>query len=557
VEEPQAVLAIGLDGATFDILDPWIRDGTLPALARLRRAGSSGRLASTVPPLTAPAWSSFMTGKNPGKHGVLHFFPLQRGSGAIEASASVVNSRVLRGQTLWDVLSRQGYRTAVLNVPMTYPPHEVNGVLVSGMLAPAGSRDYTHPPALASELGDYRVDLDYFLGEKMGRHENVPPLERLVTELRDLLEVRGRTAENFFGRENWDFFMVVFTGTDRLGHFLWPYHFPDHEEQQATPLHRAVRDYYVRLDRIVGALVEAAGDQSAVLLMSDHGMGPASDRVVYLNQWLQGQGLLRQLPVSSSWRNPNRWLAALGLSRDRLACLKNRLPTDGPVGRRVAKASRWPLPIDYQRSRAHFRTIYVSVGGIYIGEQYERGSPEYDRLCGSIIDGLAQIRDQETGESVVERVAHGRDIYPGESLQGAPDVIVVLKPRYRCNHRLGSAAVVGPRVETHAGRRVVGDHRSDGIFIAAGAGIRQSGEPVAGLRLEDLSPTILYLLDADIPRGLDGAVIEKAIDPHLLSRREPRYTDAHTDTDADGAPEGSPAHRSALTDRLRALGYVD
>jgi len=555
------VLVIGLDGATFDVLDPWLEDGTLPTLSKMRNKGVYGRLLSTIPPLTAPAWTSFMTGKNPGKHGVLNFFSDISSEGEkLGGQFTPVNSTSIQSEVLWEILSRQGYRTGVVNVPLTYPPQPVNGFIISGMLTPLGANDFTYPRELAFSLDDYQIDLDYFLGDEMGHHEYLPHLEQLINELRNLLEIRAKTVKELLTREKSDFFMVVFTGTDRLGHFLWPYHFtpkgPSTDNSNVV-LYNAVRGYYRRLDSLIKELIDVAGSDVTVIIMSDHGMGSAPDKVVYLNQWLHSEDLLRMLPWSSGWKNPNSWLTALGLSRDRLVRLKNLVPTSRFLQNKITSAARLEIPIDHFNSKAYFRTIYMSVGGIYIEPRIRQDHQAYEGLCNQIIERIEQIQDPETGEGVIDLISRGSEIYLGDSLKNAPDIVVVLKSRYRSNHRLGSNAIIKSRIETRHAERVLGDHRPEGIFIASGPGVCQTSDAFTGLKIEDLAPTILYLLGAEIPESMDGQIIRNAIETSLLKKKPPRYvkdvdvkmTSQHVDLTSE--------QEESIKNRLRALGYID
>src|SRR4030067_3374011 len=156
-EKMKKVFIIGIDSATFDIMTPMMVDGDLPNIARLVRSGTSGRLMSTVPPVTPPAWVSFMTGKNPGKHGVFDFYvPPSYGY-----NRPVLNSGYIKAKTIWRILSDHGLRVGVINLPMTYPPEDVKGFIIPGMqYSFNGGRGFSHPPELLQEIkrrvGDYR-----------------------------------------------------------------------------------------------------------------------------------------------------------------------------------------------------------------------------------------------------------------------------------------------------------------------------------------------------------------------------------------------------------------
>src|SRR5690606_17716249 len=148
VTEKRRIVVIGLDGATWDLLRPRMNDGRLPNLARLARSGATGDLESIYPPETPAAWPSFMTGKNPGKHGVFDFLVYDPES----KTERPVNAGLRVGKTLWEYLSDAGKTSLVLNVPPTYPPASIRGAMVTDFLTPADAQDYTHPRELAAEF---------------------------------------------------------------------------------------------------------------------------------------------------------------------------------------------------------------------------------------------------------------------------------------------------------------------------------------------------------------------------------------------------------------------
>jgi predicted AlkP superfamily phosphohydrolase/phosphomutase len=218
------VLVIGLDGATWAALDPLMADGRMPALAALVGRGFRAPLESTVPPVTAPAWSSFITGQNPGRHGIYQFYEIDpwseralgRGAETFLAEPGVVvNGRALGGPKLWEVAGAAGRRCATVNLPMTYPPSEINGLMVTDMLTPPGSRKFTTPPELADELGDYEIDLT------PREKDFTSSDDAFLARAEEVLDKRGRAVLGLFEREPWDLFVAVFTETDRLQHRYW------------------------------------------------------------------------------------------------------------------------------------------------------------------------------------------------------------------------------------------------------------------------------------------------------------------------------------------------
>ncbi|HEO70180.1 MAG TPA: phosphodiesterase, partial [Candidatus Hydrogenedentes bacterium] len=279
----QRVLVIGLDCAT-----PQFVFGSdafeLPNLQRLAASGCWGRLKSCHPPITVPAWASMMSGRDPGALGLYGF--RNRADHSYDALFTA-NAQAVRVPRVWDIVSRRGKKVVVLGVPQTYPPRPVNGWLVSGFLAPDTRVDYTYPKALKAELegalGEYILDVkDFRTEDKAG----------LLKRLHGLLDNRFDAAEYLLDTKPWDFFMLVEMGLDRLHHGFWRNADPHHPEFIAgNPYQHAFRDYYRAMDERIGRLVERVGEETAVLVVSDHG-ARAMHGGVCINQWLIQQGLL-------------------------------------------------------------------------------------------------------------------------------------------------------------------------------------------------------------------------------------------------------------------------
>ncbi|MCI0527213.1 MAG: alkaline phosphatase family protein, partial [Nitrospira sp.] len=288
------VLVIGLDGGTFDLVRPWVAEGKLPNLARLLQSGSYGELQSTFPPMTFPAWTTFMTGKNPGNHGIFDFTERKPGSYEIE----FVNAKRRQSKTIWKILSEAGKRVGVVAVPVTYPPEEINGVMICGFDAPgvASKADSTsmYPSQLYQELqksiGGYIISADIMKYMNEGRpHEALPIILKTI-------ERKADTAKYLLQREPWDCFMILFGESDLIGHHYWKYHDPKsplHDPHEFPECARAVLTVYQTLDRIIGELTALVSEDTVMILMSDHGFGGAGDKVIYLNRWLESVGLLK------------------------------------------------------------------------------------------------------------------------------------------------------------------------------------------------------------------------------------------------------------------------
>ena len=314
------VLVVALDGADFRLLRPWMDAGELPWLARLACEGAHGTLRSVAPPLTPPAWVSFATGKHPGHHGVFGF--TERGDD--HEALRPVNAGTIRGATLWDYLREFGVRSAVVGVPMTYPPTPLPGALISGFMTPAGRRDFTHPRDLLDELesrfGPYPLYLDVPV---FSANMSAGSVERFLRVLRHEADYKFRAAGWLAERTDARLVMLHVWGTDRIQHELWNLldeTHPQHNARLAARVRGPIMDYFRALDRQIGALREALGGDVTTLVVSDHGFGPVR-YVVDLNWWLAQEGFIRFRRHASSLSR----VSARRLNRMKPSCASHQL----------------------------------------------------------------------------------------------------------------------------------------------------------------------------------------------------------------------------------------
>lgn len=561
MQKSNRVLIIGLDGATWDVLDPWINDGSLPHLARLRQSGSWGVLLSTIPPLTAPAWSTFMTGKRPGKHGMFHFIDMFGEDETVDGKRQILNARDLKSSTLWDIMGHHDRKVALINVPMTYPPRPVNGFMITGLLTPRNATTFTYPPELSREITDYVIDLDRFIDTKPFQTQRdaevVAPTLSLVQEFRDMLEKRARCSLSLMNSKPWDIFMVVFTGTDRMGHYLWPYHrYADASESpEIQGLCQAVHRYYIRLDEIVGELVERAGKEVMVVVMSDHGMGPRQVKRIHCNYWLYQQGWLSVKTDKSRITNPDGWLKRLGLPRDKIGRVSVRIPGLAR-SRLVKKAVKSRLAtVDVEQSRAYCVPMWNTIMGIRINLTGERKEALYQEIVG----GLKKIVDPETGQRVVQQVYRGADYYHGPYADNIPDMIVSMKQDYVCTFQLRNYSSVVTKRQLPSKR---GNHRFEGVFIASGPNVVSNPEPLVNLIIEDIAPTVLYLMDLPVPSDMDGRVLTEILAPNVLDswpikQGKPVGLWPSEDEAVFDDRGISDEDEKQIRERLKALGYIE
>jgi predicted AlkP superfamily phosphohydrolase/phosphomutase len=547
------LLIFGLDGATFDLIQPWVAEGHLPNLGRLMQGGVWGDLASTLPPVTSPAWPSFMTGVNPGKHSVFDFIRPNAGE------FTLVNATSIRAPTIWQIASQAGLRVGVINVPVTYPVQPVNGFMVSGLLSPTDG-DIAYPSDLlspyAAKLGPYRVALRHQY--KAGNEE------AFLGDALDLIETRGRYALQLMADQPWDLFMVHFIALDNLQHAFWklidPTH-PRYRPELAEKYGDGLLQAYQRVDQQMGLLIEQAqtlDSQVNVVAMSDHGFGPLH-YIVNLNMYLLEHGLLhlKRRPLTQL----KAWLMRFGLTPANVYRWMEKLSLQNIVAR-VSKQSRnqvvgkflsfndvdWGRTIAY--SMGHVGQVYLNRRGREPHGIVGSGS-EYKAARTRVVEVLHKLTHPETGRVLLDDVIFGPDVTQGPFADQAPDLHVIFDG-YRCI--TFPLFATNNEVVTQQIRGDSGCHRSNGIFIGHGPAFQQ-GATVEGSQIVDLAPTILYLADLPVPGDMDGRVLADALRPGLLKANPVRYIRTEGDQAADEmALSGEDA--AEIEDRLRALGYL-
>jgi predicted AlkP superfamily phosphohydrolase/phosphomutase len=505
------VAIFGMDGADLDLLGPWMDDGSLPALARLRANGSCGRLASTIPPLSPEAWSSFATGTNPGKHGVVNFVQPQAGGYGLMFNTGAAR----RGRTFWRLLGEADLRVGVVNVPMTYPPEPVHGFMVSGPDTPGLQSEFTWPRDLKPELLDavpsYEIHGDYW-----GRVTAEEYLRRLVATVESHGQAWAYLLEKFAP----DCFVGVFGSSDRAQHFLWKYAGASGAGMAPGKVNPLLAVYQA-IDRAVASCLAVLGEKTTVAVMSDHGGGPC-DKAVYLDRWLQEQSLL-------VYRSDERWHRSLlrrGYQWSRGALprsLKDWLKHRFSDARQQMEGAVLRPPIDWERTRAFFTGtesayVYLNLRGRFPQGTVAPGK-EAEDLRRRIADGLAAVRDPETGESIVEAIYRREEIYHGEPehLALLPDLVVNWKGYHYVVRSAWGEPAASPRVIVERGLRtgdagrlmaleLSGCHRPEGLLLVSGPGIAP-GTAIRGASIMDLAPTVLSWFGLPAPAEMDGRVL--------------------------------------------------
>jgi len=551
------VLVIGLDGVPWSLVRDWASAGYLPNLARLIARGASGPLASTMPPTSGPAWSSFATGMNPGKTGIYDFLYRRPGSYVFPP----INASMRDGASLWRIASDAGRRVVVVNVPISYPVESVNGVLVSGWMTPYFATDFTWPPEVGDEIrrvvGDYRIYPAETFSE--GRKAS------FFAASDRLLDMLTETNLHLMRTREWDLFVTVYFDTDRVLHQLWHYLDAGHPWRAADDrrdLSGPVRRYFERLDRDVGRLCEQAGEGTRVVIMSDHGMGRAS-RFVVLNNLLLETGFLRLKSDAMTrlkafafrrgltLRNVHRLADRLGLAKH--AEYKNVYSFDAILKKVFLSFDN----VDWARTRAysfgrHYGAVFLNVRGREPLGCVDRGDA-YERTRDELIAAVSSYVDPELGRPVIGRCLKGEEVYHGARAGEAPDV--VLLPMDESDIFYGLSDFGSNRVWDST-YRYSGMHRDHGLLIVDGPGVR-CGHEVLSADIVDLAPTCLHWLGLDVPGDMDGHVLEALLAEEYRRVNPVRVSAPSARPASRGERVFSPSEEQEILQRLRDLGYLN
>ncbi len=546
------VLVIGLDGATYDIIDPLLDAGELPTLARIIREGARGTLQSTIPPNSAPAWTSFLTGVNPGKHGILDFREVDLRQYTLY-TGRFVNSTTFAGHTILDLIGQHTRGVVSFRVPMTYPVWPVNGILVAGYPTPDRKKAYTYPP----ELSDALTPIALHSHEEIARATPDDERANADYEIEVLLKHMGAWL-----RENrYDFYVAVTGITDGFHHKFWKYHDPTHplhDPRWPDELKNIIREYYRRLDRMVGDLLNLVDERWLVVVMSDHGGGPRPHRLFNTNAWLAQQGWL-SVRQGGSTRTLYQW------TRHGVEWLRSRLPRRNwlydhlpqALRRKAVEVRQGQGLIDWTRTQAYRVPLQFPAEGIEVNLRGRQPKgivtpEEYESLRTSIIAALREARDPATGLPVVRGIWRREEVYRGPYLDHMPDIVFLTADHLACGTDLEDVFTELPLSFLE---RLSGDHTMTGIALFWGEGV-QAGSRF-DLNIVDLPPTLVWTMGLEVPEDMDGRVLTEAftadyVRAHPVSFGPPYWQQGLGDEEVLTEEEEAEIRKA-----LAGLGYVE
>lgn len=518
------LLIIGLDGLNLPLVHTLLPPAVWPTLHGLMARGLSGPLRSVFPTHSAAAWASCMTGQTPARHGVLDFMVRQ-------SDGRYRHARPDPATTLWRSLGQAGLRGGVYNFPITFPPDPIDGWQVSGMLTPDPQR-MAAPPELAREVlahfPDYRIDVEW---KAYAGREGA-----LLADLTRLVRQQTAAARFLLQREALDYAAVAVIATDRLQHALWRYLDPAHPAytaQAAAHWQPGLHAFYRAVDDAVAQLVEVAGPDATVVIVSDHGFQPAMWQF-HVNDWLAQQGWLR---YASGPRRLERWIRRL--DHPRLQQWRRRA-----LGRwsRLVAAPGLAETLDWTGTLAYCPWSFQQGVRLNVRGRDPQGqlSPvEAERLLAEIAQALGALREPDSGQVVVRRVYRAGEVYEADSAERMPDLVLDLQP----NFALG---VYQQRLFEPTGFASA-DHALDGIITLVGPSIPPGS--LSDARLIDVAPTVLSLCQASIPPGMSGA-------PLVGHGRTPHNAPATAPGVSQDSGQLSPNEEAQVLAQLRNLGYM-
>jgi predicted AlkP superfamily phosphohydrolase/phosphomutase len=528
---------IGLDGATFSILDPLMENGTMPFIKEFMQTGVRAELLSTSNPLTPPAWISLMTGRSPGNHGVFDFIWAEERK--TDHYFTLYDFRDIQCETIWSIVSRQNGKVCSLNFPMMSPPPAVSGCIVPGLVSWKHLRRNVYPQGLYAQLKTlpgfnakelaWDFDLEKKAERGVPKEEYENWIEFHIRRERQWFEVTRHLMQH----DSCNLMAILFDGLDKISHMGWrfldPGLFPKQPSAWEKEIRRRCLNYFRELDGFLAEIAALAGPKARVFMASDHGFGPCWE-VFRVNSWLHSQGYL-------AWKE-------MGELDEK---------SEESVKRLV---ERHFVLLDWDRTTAYART--TTSNGIYIRVAREPGQTgippgEYHSFRRRLVEELKAIRDSTTGERIVKHILTKEEAYPGSHNEQAPDLTLVMRDHSFVSI-LNKEPIIYQRPE------IEGTHYPEGIFLARGPGIEQ-GVTLPPLSIVDVTPTLLHSLGLAIPSDFEGQFPTGLFTSSWLQEHACRMGEPTRPLDAHAFQAGEPVYEAEeeaqILRRLKALGYLE
>jgi predicted AlkP superfamily phosphohydrolase/phosphomutase len=498
----------GVDGLTFRVLHPLIKRGTLPNFQRLQQQGCEAVLESRYPPITPAAWMSLATGLKPAGHGVYDFWTYESHPGGSARRARIVTRRK-GGQAIWNILSEYGKQVLVINIPVTYPPEPVNGIMVSGYLTPSSNLDFTYPTTFKDVLyravPGYKIDLEK---EEIYSVTTSHKADRLIDATLYMTERRIELTTYLLKEQPWDFCFVAFVGADRLQHSLW---------EDICALDARAIEYFHLLDHGLGLILDQLGPDDCLFVVSDHGFQGVS-RSFEINEYLYSKGLLGLGSGACHSRNRARRISTLKHTIGRMGLLPLARRAKSSIRARAALEDVFddvskPLGADfdwehtsaYAPSHSSFPAGYAD---IFLSADFE---PE---CLAELRDDISHLSDPQSGKLLAATIYTTEVFGTGRYMPREPHLLLLPNDGITFRLSLGNERIWDDVRMRHDPSKVCGVHHIDGVLYAYGGGIKR-GFHAPHAEIYDIVPTVLHSMGLSVPGEFDGRVLSE-----LFAERE-------------------------------------
>jgi predicted AlkP superfamily phosphohydrolase/phosphomutase len=551
------VLVLALDGASFDVIEPLIKEGRLPHLSAWMKEGHAQKLPSTTPPVTFPAWSSFMTGLAPAQHGIFDFSQKLPGQYQIR----FVNASDRQGRSIQSAVSQAGGQALVLGLPATFPPEKMEGLLVPGFDAPVSTgtdaEATSHPELyrrIAAEAGHWmRPDMDE---SATGASFHETAMDTLLTRIdrkTEFVLTALKEMRDHYKKPNPDLTVVVFSESDTAGHHYWRDHDPGsprHDPDVSEPRQNALGNIYEKLDEACGRIRNEVGQDALCVVLSDHGMGGASEYVVHLNAFLAQNGFLaRKRSAAGLERKLARFARDMAIRLLPASVAQMIFRRARGAAGRVESAVRFG-GLNWSETQAFSEEVNTQPGiWINLQDREKEGcvsKSDYESVRESLITRLMEWT-LPNGESVVASARRREEVHPGPFMERAPDIVIELaldrgyglslvptnwQENVPAEKTPSVRLLEGTDLAGGRGRGMNGTHRNDGIFIATG-----EGESLTQARA--MKPESLVEVAGELSRAMG---LPWQPEPSIAALPPRSYTEEED---------------AAVAARLRDLGYLD
>lgn len=547
------VIVVGLDAATMSVIERCIAEGGLPNIARMMRSGGSGLLLSTPNMHSASSWSSIITGRNPGQHGLYVFSDRDFATN----EQVIYTGRDRKCESIFGILARAGKTSGMMNVPMTYPAESAPGsFMISGLDAPVFDEKAFSPASLREEMKRFA---DYTpTPPELPKVMAAGDLDAAIDLWVRLTRTRTDAAKYLIDTYRPDFFMVVYTCTDWVQHYFWKYtdtRHPEYDSREAARYRGTIRSFYEMMDAHIGELRAVCGDEANMIIVSDHGMGCHTQASFHVVEYLQQCGLMELKPaepqqpdsqVLGDLREGAKQIAKAILPESMKKAIRGMV---GDTAAPIAQKNRFYNRVVWERTVAyteHGRNVI----NINLKGRNKHGivdPADYDKVCAQVIDALQKWRDPDTGLPVVQKITRREDMYKGEHTAHASDMYVFWNPDVVLQRAVP---------DTIRQKRFWwnGAHRPHGVIFCEGPKIRAASTTTNAI-VYDIVPTVLQLLGVEQPAGLDGRVLDE-----LLTERAAVALAGATLSElpvaASSDLEVSEDDEQEVAEKLRGLGYL-